>query len=762
MRCNNKFTGTVIKRAALTGLLTTLLFTCEKMPEYCGDGWSLNSATQFCYGGVTYDKCSGAKYDPENQECDKNTGVLKERCPGGNDFFNAVTEFCENGRKHSKCSGQTYNTANQTCETATGTIKDRCGNGYFNPEAEFCEDGRAHGLCGGNPYNTEIQRCVAREVHTICNESKTVPVGIPCDGYTLTTTPAPASGGTIDPPGTQIYATGTLAAVTATAAPGYEFAGWSGDTTAASRTISVRMDRDKQLVAIFNPIATDPASYCLTVIEIPDNSGTVTRDPNQPCYAPGTQVIVRAAAAEHYRFTHYGGASGSSDPTDVIIMDGPKALIANFAPITYTLTVAGSPTSGGTTSNSQYNITAGTPVSISASPASGYTFNGWTISGSGTIANANDANTSVTVNGNMTVTANFELITYTLTVSRNTTAGGTVTPASQSGITAGTVVNISASAASGYTFNGWTISGSGTIANSSSASTSVTVNGDVTVTANFQQIPTYTLTMSRNLTEGGTTTPPSSQSGIVVGTPFSISASVNSGYTFVNWTLTSGTATFGNANSANTTVTLSSNATIRANFQIVIVSGSFTDSRDNRSYRTVQIGQQTWMAENLNYNASGSACYYNASDSCAKYGRLYNWATVMGGASSSTLSPSGVRGVCPVGWHVPSDAEWTALTNAVGGSSTAGTKLKSKSGWYNNRNGTDDYGFSALPGGGRWSGGDFDGAGYYGLWWSATELGASDAWGRDMYNNYDNVNRYSIRKTNLFSLRCVRDSAAPQ
>ena len=168
--------------------------------------------------------------------------------------------------------------------------------------------------------------------------------------------------------------------------------------------------------------------------------------------------------------------------------------------------------------------------------------------------------------------------------------------------------------------------------------------------------------------------------------------------------------------------------------------GSLTDTRDGKTYRTVVIGSQTWMAENLNYNASGSACYNNAPDSCAKYGRLYNWATVMNGASGSTLSPSGVRGVCPEGWHVPSDDEWATLVKYVDPNADSGccyniaaTKLKSKSGWNDNINGTDDYGFSALPSGYCGIDGDFYSAGNYGYWWSATDEGvATVARSRDM------------------------------
>jgi len=251
-------------------------------------------------------------------------------------------------------------------------------------------------------------------------------------------------------------------------------------------------------------------------------------------------------------------------------------------PTTYTLTVTRNPAAGGTTtpSSSQSNIASGTQVDISTTVNSGYTFNNWTItSGSGTIANASGASTKVTVNGNVTVTANYtqNAATYTLTVDKNPTAGGNAVIAgnnqtTQSNISGGTQINISATANTGYTFSNWTItSGTGTIANASGASTSITVNGNVTVRANFTQNQTsYTLTVNRNPTAGGSVTVNNQSNPAPVpvtgGTSTNISATAASGYTFTNWTVTAGTAQLGNANSASTTVSLSSNATISANF----------------------------------------------------------------------------------------------------------------------------------------------------------------------------------------------------
>ena len=167
--------------------------------------------------------------------------------------------------------------------------------------------------------------------------------------------------------------------------------------------------------------------------------------------------------------------------------------------------------------------------------------------------------------------------------------------------------------------------------------------------------------------------------------------------------------------------------------------GEMTDSRDGQVYKTVQIGEQVWMAENLNYDynegTAESYCYNNSADSCAKYGRLYLWSAAMDsaavfgdagkgcgfGSTCAAGSATVVRGVCPAGWHLPSRAEFQTLFAAVGGEDVAGTVLKSSSGWYNNGNGTNAFGFSALPAGNRNDFGDFDYAGDLAYFWSATE-----------------------------------------
>jgi len=174
--------------------------------------------------------------------------------------------------------------------------------------------------------------------------------------------------------------------------------------------------------------------------------------------------------------------------------------------------------------------------------------------------------------------------------------------------------------------------------------------------------------------------------------------------------------------------------------------GTFTDERDGTVYKTVKIKNQTWMAENLKYKTDSSWCYENDEANCVKYGRLYDWETA--------------KTACPTGWHLPTRDEWGTLAIAAGGtdtygeSGTAGKVLKSTSGWIYN-SGTDDFGFSALPGG-HYSGGYFSYAGRYGYWWTATE---GDIWGnayrRDMHCLRDDVDQGYYASGHGYSVRCV-------
>jgi len=176
--------------------------------------------------------------------------------------------------------------------------------------------------------------------------------------------------------------------------------------------------------------------------------------------------------------------------------------------------------------------------------------------------------------------------------------------------------------------------------------------------------------------------------------------------------------------------------------QTSIVSAQLTDSRNNKTYKTVQIGNQTWMAENLNYKIGKSSCYENSDAKCNECGRLYDWTTAMK--------------ACPNGWRLPTSAEWVALGNAVGGSSTAGMSLKSKNGWSNNGNGTDKPGFSALPCGRHYEG-KFLYHGRLANFWTATQTDDNYAWGSGLDANNANLDIGNLNKLYLRSVRCVRN-----
>jgi uncharacterized protein (TIGR02145 family) len=172
--------------------------------------------------------------------------------------------------------------------------------------------------------------------------------------------------------------------------------------------------------------------------------------------------------------------------------------------------------------------------------------------------------------------------------------------------------------------------------------------------------------------------------------------------------------------------------------------GTFKDTRDGKTYKTVKIGTQTWMAENLAYKTSGGCWAYNNNEkNIAIYGYLYDWETA--------------NKVCPSGWHLPGDAEWTTLTSFLGGDSIAGGKLKEKdtTHWKSpNTGATNETGFTALPGCSRFFLGTFSfiGLGYYGLWWSSTEIDM------EIYNHNSHVGRSDEIKSSGLSVRCIKDN----
>lgn len=188
------------------------------------------------------------------------------------------------------------------------------------------------------------------------------------------------------------------------------------------------------------------------------------------------------------------------------------------------------------------------------------------------------------------------------------------------------------------------------------------------------------------------------------------------------------------------------------------------DSRDGQTYKTVEIGNQVWMAENMNYETAGSYCYNDADSNCTKYGRLYTWAAAMDSAGTwsangkgcgygKTCSPTyPVRGVCPEGWHLPTRTEWDTLRTAVDRGS-----LKSTSGWSSNGNGTDDFSFSALPAGRRHRE-NYNLEGDNAFFWSSTEDDRYYAYIILLYYGDDRAGLDNFNKNNDgVSVRCLQD-----
>ncbi|WP_297701189.1 fibrobacter succinogenes major paralogous domain-containing protein [uncultured Fibrobacter sp.] len=206
--------------------------------------------------------------------------------------------------------------------------------------------------------------------------------------------------------------------------------------------------------------------------------------------------------------------------------------------------------------------------------------------------------------------------------------------------------------------------------------------------------------------------------------------------------------------------------------------GEILDERDGQVYKTAQIGEQIWMAQNLNYADSIKTpsllernwCYEYNEEKCAYGGRLYTWAAAIDsialydsgngvdcGRKKTCSLPSKVQGLCPMGWHLPDTTEWNVLIDEVGETDDAGKALKSQTGWTNNRNGTDAYGFAALPVGSRPTDG-FVNAGDYTDFWSSSEIDGYYVYGVDMYYGRPSALMVNRSKVIAVSVRCLKDS----
>lgn len=471
----------------------------------------------------------------------------------------------------------------------------------------------------------------------------------PPAAYTLTI--SSTEGGEIAPlgEGTFTCEEGEIVELVATPATGYRFVGWSGDVDGihdiAAPCITITVRRDCSIRAVFAPVWDQ--RYNLTVSS--SVGGSVT-NPGEGTFAyeVGARVSLAAKPATGYRFAKWTGDVGTVANVyaaeTTIIMNGNYSIAANFEVVRaeqYHLTVSSSEGGSVTTpGEGTFLYNAGAVVNLVAAPAPGHRFVNW--SGDvNKIGDVNAASTTITMSANCSITANFQpipTVRYNLTIT--SAGGGLVTSPGIGTFTydAGTVVSLLArpTCVYQYQFVNWT-GDVGTVANVNAASTTIVMNGNYSIRANFAAIPLTGYILSISSSAGGSVTTPGEGTFLcVAGTVVSLVATPASGYQFVNWTGDVGT--IANVNSSRTTVTMSGSYSIRANFQ-AIQSGRYSLTISSSAGGSVtRPGEGTFT-----YDA-GTVVSLTAT-SAAGY-RFVNWTGDVGGianvnAASTTVTMNG-------------------------------------------------------------------------------------------------------------------------
>ncbi|HEX2958144.1 MAG TPA: FISUMP domain-containing protein [Chitinispirillaceae bacterium] len=594
------------------------------------------------------------------------------------------------------------------------------------------------------------------------NSVKSVTANFTIKTYALTITST--NGSVAKSPNEASYDSGTVVTLTATPAAGYQFAGWSGGLTDGTNPVTIAMNSAKSVTANFI-IKT----YALTITS---TNGSVAKSPNATSYDSGTVVELTATPAAGYEFTEWsGGLTGTANPSS-ITMNGAKNVTANFAIKRYALTIT-SANGSVTKSPNAASYDSGTAVMLTATPAAGYQFTGWSGGLSGTTNPA-----SITMNSVKSVIANFVIKTYALNI---TSTNGTVTKSpNATSYDSGTVVMLTATSAAGYQFTGWSGGLSGT-----TSPTSITMNSVKNVIANFAAT-TCRITYNSN---NGTGTVPVDNNSYSIGDAAAIKpnsgALVSGSSSFAGWSTLNGTTY-----ACGQAITVSGDLTLYAKY-------STTDVMDNDGnlYHTVHIGAQVWMIENLRVtkyrdgstiqketngdnwsNASTSMyCFYDNNtnaENMRKYGALYNWYAV----SDSRLAPAG--------WAIPTKEDWTeleeyCLSQGYNWDGTTervyvgmgvlrnliGKSLAAKTDWAlsdelgdvgNDMSSNNITGFNGLPGGYRNSDGTFSGRGESGFWWTASSSDETYGFGWDLSSQFPYSVLYSTPKVGGFSVRCLK------
>ncbi|MDD5093322.1 MAG: endo-1,3-alpha-glucanase family glycosylhydrolase [Dehalococcoidia bacterium] len=346
------------------------------------------------------------------------------------------------------------------------------------------------------------------------DSSKAVTATFTKSQYTLSTSISPSGSGSISP-GSGSYGAGNQVTLTAIPASGYTFSGWSGATTGTQNPATVTMDANKSVTATFTKV-----QYTLSSSISPAGGGVIS--PSSGTYGARSQATLTATPASGYTFTAWGGsASGNQNPL-TITMDGNKSITATFTRIQYALSTTVSPAASGTVSPASGSYESGSSVTLTATPSAGYSFSAW----SGAITGSQNPVT-ITMNAARNVTATFTKdVTYTLTASLSPAGSGTISPNSGT-YAAGSRVILTATAASGYTFTGW----SGAIASTQNPVT-ITMNAAKSVTATFTKLQ-YALSTSVSPTASGTISPASGS--YAAGSSVVLTATPAAGYSFSAW-----------------------------------------------------------------------------------------------------------------------------------------------------------------------------------------------------------------------------------
>ncbi len=358
---------------------------------------------------------------------------------------------------------------------------------------------------------------------------------------------------------------GDASAVLAIPHNGYHFINWTGlngfVTNTENPLIVTNVQSGMTLTANF---ALN--TYTLSMEVYPNGSGTT--NPVTGTATHGVPTAISAIPASGYHFVNWFNTAtvtvaNTSLASTTATLSDDAIVIASFSP--NILTMAVSPVGSGSTSPSIGTVSQAGSVAITATPAAFYHFVNWTTTANASLVDSNSVSTTATITGDATVTANFALDTYVMTLAVSPTNSGTTSPVSTGAGTHGVPTAISATPSTGYHFVNWTTTANAAVADAANASTTATLVGVATVTANFT-LNTYTLSMAVSLADKGSTIP-ASTGAATHGIATSISATPATGYHFTSWTATAN-ATLVSLNSPSTTATLIGDATVTANFAI--------------------------------------------------------------------------------------------------------------------------------------------------------------------------------------------------